>query len=117
MLDISRLIGLADAEHKLDIMAKDAVTSKVVVRVNIVEEGNKFYALLSGGLMKPNDIVGVDITDDMKDFNEVVRPLGYEWDPIQSGLHPYQNPLEVLRCEQKFASEGGDRRRLLLSKI
>ena len=116
MLDLIRLIDLANKSHKIDFMAKEAPTSKVVVRVNIVEYGRRFFAILSGGLLE-SKIVGVDITDDMEDFNEVIRPLGYEWSPIQSGLHPYQNPLEVLRCEQKFVSEGGYTRRLLLVKV
>ena len=117
MMDLDRLIGLADANNKLDIMAKEAPTSKLVVRVNVVDDGSRFYAILSGGLISGSNIIGVEITNGIDDFNEVVRPLGYEWNMLQSGMIPNYPPLGTLRCEQKYVSEGGYRRRLLLQKI
>ena len=116
MLDISRLIGLADSNHKLELMAKEAPTSKLVVRVNVVDDGSRFYAILSGGLISGSNIIGVEITNGIDDFNGVLRPLGYEWDIVCSGPIPNMVPLESLRCEQKFVSEGGFNRRLLLVK-
>ena len=116
MLDLIRLIDLANKSHKIDFMAKEAPTSKVVVRVNIVEYGRRFFAILSGGLLE-SKIVGVDITDDMEDFNEVIRPLGYKWDQVLSDIFSNLSTFDILLILQKFISEGGDRRRLLLSKI
>ena len=117
MIDLDRLIGLADKGHKIDLMEKNTIVPKIIVSGNIVKNGDRCYAILSGGLMKPNNIVGVDITDDMEDFNEVIRPLGYKWDQVLSDIFSNLSTFDILLILQKFISEGGDRRRLLLSKI
>lgn len=112
-MNIFELITKAAGMRKFALLAKNDITL-TVVRVNIVEDNDKFIAILSGGLLDQT-VIGVDVTNTMDGFNDAIRSTGYVWCDIMSGLTPYVLPLVALRHEQNAVNDNEEyRNRLLL---